>query len=122
MKKYYIFAINPEYYDIYKRNKLVLYKTLKNLYELDLDFLNYGLSIYKQLCVPINTNILSSYYNEYRYIDNRFMIDNSIIEINHSCIIVLTNDDSLKVLKNLHYYKYPLFMCDFKDNKYSFVM
>ena len=121
MKKYYIFAINTEYYEIYKRNKHVLYNTLKNLYELDLDSLNYGLSIYNQLCVPINNKILESYYSDYKYIDNHFMIDNSIIEINRSCIILLTDENNMRALKNLHYYNFPLFVCDFKNDDYFFL-
>ena len=121
MKKYYIFAINREYYEIYQKNKHVLYKTLKNLYELDLDSLNYGISIYNQLCVPINKEILEKYYQDYQYVDNHFMIDRNIIEINNSCIIVLAPNLSLNSLSHLHYYSYPLFACNFKDDEYFFL-
>lgn len=121
MKKYYIFAINREYYEIYNKNKHVLYNTLKNLYELDLDSLNYGISIYNQLCVPINREILESYYQDFKYVDNRFVVNNSLIEINNSCIIVLTRNLTLNTLRHLHFYNYPLFVCNFKNNQYFFL-
>lgn len=121
MKKYYIFAINREYYEIYKKNKHVLYNTLKNLHGLTLDSLNYGISIYNQLCVPINRDILESYYQDYKYLDNRFIVNNSIIEINSSCIIVLTRNLTLNTLRYLHYYNYPLFVCNFKTDEYFFL-
>lgn len=121
MKKYYIFAINREYYDVYKRNMKALYTTLKNLHDLDLDSLNYGLSIYNQLCIPIEKEVLKNYYQEYRSIDNHFYINDSIIEINKSCIVVLTKRLVLSTLKYLHYYDNPLFICNFDDNTYDFI-
>lgn len=121
MKKYYIFAINREYYEVYKKNKHVLYNTLKNLHDLDLDSINYGISIYNQLCVPINVDILKNYYQDYRYVDNHFYINDSIIEINASCIIVLTKNLTSNSLKYLHYYNHPLFVCNFADNEYYFL-
>lgn len=121
MKKYYIFAINREYYELYKKNKHVLYNTLKNLHDLDLDSLNYGLSIYNQICVPINVNILCNYYKDYRYIDNRFYVDNSLIEINNSCIIVVTKNKHPIALNSLRYYNYPLFVCNFNEDEYYFL-
>ena len=33
MKKYYIFSINKEFYEVYKNNPQVLFKTLDNLYK-----------------------------------------------------------------------------------------
>ena len=121
MKKYYIFAIEKDLYKVYKSNTKVLYETLNNLYNLDTEYVNYGITIYNQLCVPINRNVLEAYYNDYRYIENHFKIGDSIMEINNSCIIVLTNNNIKTTLKHLEYYSYPLFACNFKEREYCFL-
>ncbi|HPF82954.1 MAG TPA: hypothetical protein PLV83_02140 [Bacilli bacterium] len=121
MKKYYIFAINREFYSDYADNQKSLYKILKNLYTLDTDYMNYGLSIYNQLCAPINKEILESYYKDYNSIENHYYINNCIIEINNSCMVVLTNRLSLVNLKYLYYYNFPLFICDFDNDRFSFL-
>lgn len=121
MKKYYIFAIDKEFYKVYKNNTKTLFETLNNLYGLDIEYMNYGISVYNQLCVPINRNVLEAYYNDYRYIENHFRIDDSIMEINNSCIIVLTNGNLRSAVKCLGYYSYPLFACNFKDKEYCFL-
>lgn len=121
MKKYFIFAIAKEFYEVYKNNTNVLYETLKNLHGLNTEYVNYGLTVYNQLCVPINKDVLEAYYENYRYIENHFKIGDSIIEINKSCIIVLTRTNLKSAIKSLEYYNYPLFACNFKEREYCFL-
>ena len=64
MRKYFLFSIRKEYYDIYYKNPLVLYKTLENLYHLKKENLSYGLSLYKQICNIIDVERLKSYFEQ----------------------------------------------------------
>lgn len=121
MKKYFVFAIAKEFYDVYKNNTNVLYETLKNLYGLSTEYVNYGLTVYNQLCVPINKDLLEAYYEDYRYVENHFRIGENIIEINKSCIVVLAKDNLKSAIKSLSYYNYPLFACNFKEREYCFL-
>lgn len=121
MKKYYIFAINNKNYNLYRNNKYLLFSMLKNLYYLDDEYLNYGVSIYDQLCIPINKEIINNYYQEYKYFTNKFYINENIISINNACIVLLTKNFSLNVVKRLCYYVYPLFVCNFDNGEYFFL-
>ena len=60
MRKYYIFIIRNDFYKIYKNNSLVLYKTLENLYKINSNDFGYGISIYNQLCLTFNTEVLNN--------------------------------------------------------------
>ena len=120
MRKYYIFIIRKEFYKIYKNNSLVLYKTLENLYSLNLNKFGYGISIYNQLCLTFNTEVLNNYFlrkfNNYKYNKHFISVENTIIEIHKSCVVVLTKSNMPKVLRYLLYYNKNIFVCDF-DNK-----
>ncbi|MBE6144225.1 MAG: sporulation inhibitor of replication protein SirA [Firmicutes bacterium] len=120
MRKYYIFIIRTEFYKIYKNNSLVLYKTLENLYKLNNNNFGYGFSIYNQLCLTFNTEVLNNYFlrkfANYKHNKHYIQKEQTILEINKSCIVVLTKYNVPKSLKYLLYYNKYLFVCDF-DNK-----
>ena len=103
MRKYYIFIIRKEFYKIYKNNSLVLYKTLENLYSLNLNNFGYGISIYNQLCLTFNTEVLNNYFlrkfNNYKYNKHFISVENTIIEIHKSCVVVLTKYNMPKFLR-----------------------
>ena len=120
MRKYYIFIIRKEFYKIYKNNSLVLYKTLENLYNLNLSNFGYGVSIYNQLCLTFNPEVLNNYFlrkfNNYKYNKHFIISEGVIIEIHRSCIVLLTKKNVPNIMKYLLYYNKYLFVCDF-DNK-----
>lgn len=120
MRKYYIFIIRKEFYKIYKNNSLVLYKTLENLYKLNLTSFGYGVSIYNQLCLTFNTEVLNNYFLRKfdNYKNNKHFIttEGVIIEVHKSCIVMLTKKNIPNIMKYLLYYNNYLFVCDF-DNK-----
>ena len=122
MRKYYIFIIRTEFYKIYKNNSLVLYKTLENLYKLNMNNFGYGFSIYNQLCLTFNKEVLNSYFlrkfNHYKNNKHYIHKEHTIIEINKSCVVVLTKYNIPKVLKYLLYYNRYLFVCDFDTKDY----
>lgn len=120
MRKYYVFIIRKEFYKIYKNNSLVLYKTLENLYSLNLNNFGYGLSIYNQLCLTFNTEVLNNYllrkFNNFKHNKHFIKSEHTIIEIHKSCLVILTKYNIPKIMRYLLYYNRCLFVCDF-DNK-----
>lgn len=125
MNNYHIFAIKKEVYTTYKNNEYSLYKLLYNLYKLNKSDLNYGVTLYNQLCYPINKKKLEEYLellNNIRKGKNRYMIKEnneiSLITIKPSNIIYKTqnlNQNIIYILNN--YYKY-LFICEFNKKDY----
>lgn len=113
MKKYFIFSINREFYETYKKNEDILYKTLSNLYTLKNT--KRGLAIYSQVCNPINKNLIKEYLKKDQ---KHFKLEKTILEVNYSCLILLTPGKIPKKLKNMKYHEAPLFVTDFKNKNY----
>lgn len=126
MRIYYLFLIKKDYVRIYRKNGLVLYRTLENLFHLkEYDF-SYGLSIYEQLCQTFAVTVLQN------YIGGRFVvkpigkkamqihsvIETTILEINPSCVIIKTNRNFPDIFKIFHIYNRHIFVCDFKNGDY----
>ena len=128
MKIYHIFAIKKEVYNIYKNNEYSLYKLLYNLYNLNKNDLNYGLTLYNQICFPINKKLLDEYFeliHKKRIGKNKYMISEkeniSLLIIKPSNIIYKTeiiSKDITYILNN--YYKY-LFICNFNEKDYKWI-
>lgn len=122
MRKYYIFILRTEFYKIYKNNALILYKTLENLYKLKSDNFGYGISIYNQLCLPFNKEVLDNYF--YRKFNNKINSkhyirqEQTLVEIHKSCVVVLTKYNIPKIMRTLLYYNRYLFVCDFENKDY----
>lgn len=137
MRKYYLFTIQKDFHEIYKNNSYVLYKTLENLWKMKSKDFSYGLSLYESLCqvfdVPLlNRYLKNKYYEQIRSSKNRHIIYSKdkksyvLIEINYSCIIVLTNINMPNILRDFNYYSRYIFVCDFinedffwLDNQYK---
>ena len=122
MRKYYIFIIRQEFYENYKNNPLSLYKTLENLYRLKINDFGYGISIYNQLCLTFNTEVLNNYFlskfNNYKYNKHFIKSEYVIVEIHRTCIVLLTKHNIPEIMKNLLYYNKSLFVCDFENKDY----
>lgn len=128
MNTYHIFAIKKETYNIYKNNEYSLYKLIYNLYNINKEDINYGITLYNQLCYPINKKIIEEYLeliHKIRIGKNRYMIsennNKSILIVKPSNIIYKTielSEDIIYILNN--YYKY-LFICNFKEKDYKWI-
>ena len=99
MRKYYLFIIKREYYDLYKRDSHALYKMMKNLKNMkSFDFQN-GIKIYKEICVPFSVKLLNNYINKkinhLRFNKKKILIKTSFeetyLELNYSCIVIKTS-------------------------------
>lgn len=98
-------------------NNYDLYNLLYKLNKMNKD-LNYGISLYKQICEPFNISLLSNYLNNNLFKKNIFCIDNCIIILKPSRIIIKSNNFP-KIIEIFNLYNKNIFVCDFK-NKYYF--
>ena len=98
MNNYHIFAIKKEVYNVYKDNEYSLFKLLYNLYNLNKTDLNYGITLYNQLCYTIDIKKLKKYLeliknkkdnNKYIIINNK---EYSIIIARPSNIMIFDNN------------------------------
>lgn len=127
MRKYFLFSIQKEYYDVYHKNPMVLYKTLENLYHLKKDNINFGLSLYKQICNIIDVNRLKYYFEQVciKKRDRKYLVVSNkeavVFNIYYSCIVCKTVKNYPKGLKILNYYDKYLFVCDFENKDYFFL-
>jgi len=128
MNTYHIFAIKKEVYNVYKDNEYSLFKLLYNLYNLNKTDLNYGITLYNQLCYPINIKKIEEYLklldnikkSKNKYIINEKNIDSELI-LKPSNIIYKTNNISKNITYILNsYYKY-LFICEFNKKEYNWI-
>lgn len=127
MRKYYLFQIRKEFYELYQNNTLALYKLLYNIYKLDKNNFSYGISLYNQLCETINVSHLKNYFqnkkniinkkNKYLFSSNQYY-EKTIMQINHSSIIILTNVNIPCILQIINYYNKYIFICDFNNSDY----
>ena len=128
METYHIFAIKKEVYNAYRNNEYKLYKLLYNLYNLNKEDLKYGLTLYNQICYPINKRLIEEYLelvNNIRKGKNRYMISENkttaILIIKPSNIIYKTNKISKDITYILNnYYKF-LFICNFNEKDYNWI-
>ena len=128
MNNYHIFAIKKEVYNVYKDNEYSLFKLLYNLYNLNKTDLNYGITLYNQLCYPINIKKLEEYLkllDNIRKGKNRYIISEKNIHseliLKPSNIIYKTDNISKNITYILNnYYKY-LFICEFNKKEYNWI-
>lgn len=127
MRKYYLFTIKKDYYEIYKKNPVALYKTLENLYKLKKDDLNYGLTLFNQICDIIDINRLKHYFNYVKEYDNgnKYLIklndEITLFDFHYACIICRSIKNYPTVFNTLNYYSKYIFVCDFYNHDYFFL-
>lgn len=127
MRTYHIFRIKKEYYSQYNDNPELLFKALSTLFNIKLNNFSFGLSIYEQLCKPINVNYLSDYLNDRFNIEHnkhKYLVSNdkknelSLLFINPSHITVTTRVNCPHVLSLLYLYERRLFVIDLENKDY----
>lgn len=123
MRKYYLFSIRREFYNVYKKNSYVLYKTLENLYNLKSENLMYGISLFNQICNRIdktNINILFSQYiriNNDKYLINEGK-EETIVTIKNPYILYNTNMNFPDSMGRIYCLDKYIFVIDFKNEDY----
>ncbi len=123
MRKYFLFAINEQAYQLYKNDISNLYKILESLAVLEKHDYTYGLHVYNEICNIIDTGclkqlIISKYGHPTKLKDNMFLIKNEIIHIRYSCVTINTNNNIARTFIPLKYYYNKIMVCDFKNKDY----
>ena len=125
MIKYYMFSIQKKYQKYSDKDSKALFQILENLYNLDISKVNYGVSIYNQLCKRIDTKTLLNFFKEkypnYQYINNR-IINNSkekaLLEVDNCCLVLYTTAHISTFFKNILICDATIFVCDFDTSDY----
>lgn len=127
MRKYYIFMIKREYYDMYMKNNYILYQTLRTLSNISVDNSSYGLELYNQICDLFDTKRIGQYFENInsKKNKNKYIVDfcNQITTfyVRTSCLVCITEDIIPSILRVLTYYYPYLFACDFDNEDYFFL-
>ncbi|MDD3453756.1 MAG: hypothetical protein PHN42_05760 [Bacilli bacterium] len=126
MRKYYLFIIRDEYYNKYRYKQNILYKALFYLYKTNEYDLSHGLYLYEKICNVFSVKLLNNYIkNKYeteiiskKIIKLNSIIEKTIIQINYSCVIVISNMNIPLIFKTLNIYNKKIFVCDFINQDY----
>ena len=62
MRKYFLFDISDRYFNVYFHKERLLFRTLESLYNNEAHQKANNISLFNQLCVPINISFLNSYF------------------------------------------------------------
>ena len=129
MREYYLFHIKQDVYELYRNDGYMLYQTLENIYKLKAKNLNYGISLYKQLCIPFNLQILKNYlYKKYDnhvkkigdiyLLVNNYICEETLVKLGPSRIYIKSNVNLPRILKVFEFYNQKIFICDFKNRDF----
>ncbi len=134
MRIYYIFSIRDEFYELYKDYPKALYNILLEIYEMNKKDIEYGMTLFKQLALPINKydldrKIFNDLKDKMRYsrnndehiINNLYSEEVSIMKVKNTHIVINTIQSYTEFFELLNKYKYFLFACDFKNDDYFFL-
>ena len=125
MRKYYLFIIKKEFYNVYKDKSYVLYKILENLHNLRTYDFSYGIKIYKEL-LPFAVKVINNYLNKkikHKKINDKIIkiesnFEDTYMQVNYSCIVIKTSVNIPQIMKILNIYNKSIFVCDFNNIDY----
>ena len=129
MREYYLFHIKQNIYDLYYLDSYILYKNLETVFKLKEKDLNYGFSIYRQLCISFDIKILKKFLNRkflhhvknknntYTIINN-YVKEKTIVKLGFSRITIKSNVSLPPILKMFSFYNQKIFVCDFKNKDF----
>ena len=126
MRKYYLFIIKREYFDLYNGKSYALYKMLLNLKNLRAYDFSYGIKIFKEICLPFSIKLLNNYINKKinhirinkKIIKIDSVFEETYLELNYSCVVVKTSVNIPEIMRVLNIYNKNIFVCDFENSDY----
>ena len=120
MQTYLLFGTHDYFYNIYQENTKVLYKTFENLYRMRGNDLNYGVSLYKQICVPFDVLLIEHYFKSRfpnaKKKDNKILLKNTLLVIRPSLIQVTSRYSFPKILQVFKYYRGKILVINFENH------
>lgn len=124
MRKFYMFSIQKKYQGETLKDLKSIYSILENLYYLNTNKFNYGISIYNQLCKRINSETLLKTLKKspiYKIKEKRVILNDlekSLLEVNNCCLILYTNANISSFFKYINSVENSIFVCDFENNDF----
>ncbi len=135
MKEFYVFNVKDEFYKLYKDKSSELFFIFNRIYYMKPIDKEYGYNLFSQISNFLDKNYLNdffknkyadkimySYNNNEHIINNLFLNEISILTVKSSNIKIESNIDHPTFLNDLRDLKGPLFVCNFKDQDYFFVL
>ena len=111
MRKYYLFKIKDLKIDLNKT-----YLILEELFYLNSNKFNYGKTIFENLCLSFNKEKIIEKLGSNKFVIND--LENTIIEVNNTCIIIETSKNITKAFKYLNELESNIFVVDFDNRDY----
>lgn len=135
MKEFYVFNVKDEFYKLYKDKSSELFFIFNRIYYMKPIDKEYGYNLFSQISNFLDKNYLNdffknkyadkimySYNNNEHIINNLFLNEISILTVKSSNIKIESNINHPTFLNDLRDLKGPLFVCNFKDQDYFFVL
>jgi hypothetical protein len=124
MRKYYLFVIRKDIYQIYQNKPDALFRTMRNLYQLQKEDFEYGISLYHQLCEPFDVERLERYFEEkYRLVkqQGKYRYHHNVMLIRPSRCIIQTQVNIPNIFIDFKCYNRLIFAIDFDNQDYFFL-
>ena len=135
MKELYIFNVKEDFYKLYKNKQGELFYIFNRIYHMKEVEKEYGYNLFCQISnfmdkEKVNDLILDHYRDKIMYssngnehiINNLFLNEISILTVKNSNIRIETNTDKPSFIEDLKNLKMHLFVCDFKEQDYYFIV
>lgn len=129
MRKYYIFELQSKTYQKYRSKPTSLFVLMSRLRKVKKETMRGGISLYNQICEPFKLERLYDYFEKkyqvekrkHYYFTNKKRNETYLLELNPSCLILLTKSNFPLLFQTLYYYSPYLFVCDFENGDYFFL-
>lgn len=130
MPRYYAFLVKNNIRKLYIDKEVDLYILLKKLYKTNDNNIVLRISVYNQLFELFDVKKIMNYLdkkinikkNKNKYLFNiSECYEKTLIEINHSSFVIITNIYNPSIFKSLKYIYNDIFICDFNNNRYMFL-
>lgn len=124
MRKYYLFVIRKEVYQYYTKNEAKLFESLQYLYYLQKEDLEYGYSLFHQLCEPFDIKRLQNYFEDKYQLqgkNGKYEISNCYLYLKPSRVIIRTNVNMPGIFIDFKCYNRLIFVVDFEMKDYFFL-
>ncbi len=128
---FYVFSVKEEFVSLYRNNPSTLYNTLKQIYYMHQEDINYGFTLFSQLVRKIDKEDLDRdlflrlhkevCYNkrENKHIINHLYKDEvSVLEVKKTHLKLETNKEISSYFDVLLNYDWNYFLCDFKNQDF----
>ncbi len=130
MRRFYIFNINKDFYNLMKKNPYHLFRTMEDIHNFEKGDIDLAYELFTQIANPFNKSLInnkifneskdndfySKFHNVHR-IQNKYIPEDSMLIVNKAFLLLESNILKPTFLNNLKDCK-NLFVCDFKNKDY----